>query len=251
MKNLFYILILSLLLTNSLWAFKKAPMPKFVDNVTFYISFDDGSLNADITEGNHKVATLLGKKSIVPGLRGKGLLCGQNGAKIRFKRQDNLKFGQAGTIVFFYKGLFKSLTTGPRTFFWGIESTSGYIGQQYSNGPKNACPCQRELHTLFLFGKRIKNKTIFTKLSNDKSGCEKYHMVAFSWAPGQLTVKFDKDLSKSYIVPFEMGEADFPADNFSIGSNIHWEYVLDEFTIYNIRLNDSQLNEIYDMYFKK
>lgn len=251
MKNLFYSFILIFFTAHNLWALKAAPMPKFVDNVTFYISFDDQTLNADITEGNEKVATLLGKKAFVPGLRGKALLCGKNGAKVRYKRLDNLKFGQAGTIVFFYKGAFKSLTSGPRTFFWGIESTSGYIGQQLSNGPKNVCPCQRELNSVFLYGKRIKNKTIFTKLSAGKAGCEKWHMIAFSWAPGQLTVKFDKELSKSYTVPFDIGESDFPADNFSIGSNIHWEYYLDEFTIYNIRLSDAQLNEIYEMYLKK
>ena len=226
-------------------------MPKLVDFVTFYISFDDGTLNADITEGNEKPIALLGKKAFVPGLRGKALLCGKNGAKVRYKRNDNLKFGQAGTIVFFYKGAFKSLTSGPRTFFWGIESTSGYVGQQLGNSPKNICPCRRELQTPFLFGKRIKNKTLFTKLSAGEAGCEKWHMVAFSWAPGQLNIKFDNELSKSYPVPFEMGEADFPADNFSIGSNIHWEYYLDEFTIYNRRLTDAELSEIYQMYFKK
>ena len=106
MKNLFYSFILIFFTAHNLWALKAAPMPKFVDNVTFYISFDDQTLNADITEGNEKVATLLGKKAFVPGLRGKALLCGKNGAKVRYKRLDNLKFGQAGTIVFFLQRSF-------------------------------------------------------------------------------------------------------------------------------------------------
>ena len=72
--------------------------------------------------------------------------------------------------------------------------------------------------------------------------------VSFSWAPGQISIKYDNEPEKSYQVPFDMTEADFPADNFSIGSNQHWEYYLDEFTVYNRRLSDSELSEIYKMY---
>lgn len=228
-----------------------APMPKFVDAVSFYISFDDSTVNADITEGREKPSVVLGKKVFGEGIRGKALLCGQNGGKIRYYRKDNLNFDQAGTIVFFYKGNFKTLKSGPRTFFWGIESQAGYIGQQLSNDPKTTCPCKRSLHTLFLFGKRIKDRTMPTALSGGEAGCEKWHMIAFSWAPGQLNIKYDNEPSKSYAIPFEMTEKDFPADNFSIGSNVHWEYYLDEFTIYNRRLSDAELSEIYQYYFKK
>ena len=153
--------------------------------------------------------------------------------------------------MFFYKGAFKSRKSGPRVFFWGIESSKGYVGQQLANDPKTLCPCKRNLHTMFLYGKRIKNKTLFTKLSAGESGCEKWHMIAFSWAPGQLSVKFDQDTEKSYPVPFDLTEADFPDVTFSIGSNVHWEYYLDEFTVYRRRLSDAELSEIYKYYFGK
>ena len=55
--------------------------------------------------------------------------------------------------------------SGPRVFFWGIESSKGYVGQHLANDPKTLCPCKRNLLTMFLYGKRIKNKTLFTKLS--------------------------------------------------------------------------------------
>ena len=249
MKKLFTALA-ALTCGCGLLAQKPAPMPKFEEDVSFYISFDDETPNADITVGREKPLTVLGKKECVfgEGVRGKALLCGQNGSKVRFYRKGNLDFSKPGTIVFFYKGAFKSLTSGPRVFFWGIESGRGYVGQQLSNDPKNVCPCKRELHTMFLYGKRIKNKILFTKLSGGEAGCEKWHMLSFSWAPGQISVKYDNDPEKNYQIPFDMTEADFPDDHFSIGSNQHWEYYLDEFTVYNRRLSDSELSEIYKMY---
>ena len=227
--------------------------PKFEEDVSFYISFDDETPNADITDGKDKPMAILGKKKCVfgDGIRGKALLCGQNGSAVRFFRKGNLDFDKSGTIVFFYKGAFKSLTSGPRVFFWGIDSSRGYVGQQLSNDPKNVCPCKRNLHTVYLFGKRIKNKILGTKLSGGEAGCEKWHMISFSWAPGQISIKYDNEPGKSYQVPFNMTNADFPADQLTIGSSSHWEYYLDEFTIYNRRLSDSELAEIYQCYFKK
>lgn len=243
----------SLICGCTLLAQKPAPMPKFEDAVSFYISFDDETPDADITVGKEKPFLILGKKPGVfgEGVRGKALLCGQNGSKLRFARKDNLDFSKPGTLVFFYKGAFKSLTSGPRVFFWGIESNRGYVGQHLANAPKNVCPCKRDLHTMFLYGKRIKNKSLFTKLSGGEAGCEKWHMASFSWAPGQISIKYDNEPEKSYQVPFDMTEEDFPADHFSIGSNVHWEYYLDEFTVYERRLSDSELTEVYEHYLGK
>ena len=63
-----------------------------------------------------------------------------------------------------------------------------------------------------------------------------------------MSIKYDNEPEKSYQVPFDMTEEDFPTDHFSIGSNIHWEYYLDEFTVYGRRLSDSELSEIWKMY---
>jgi hypothetical protein len=252
MKKIFTIFTV-LACSGMLMAQKPAPMPKFEDAVSFYIPFDDETPNADITVGKEKPTRILGKKTCVfgQGVRGQALLCGQNGSRVRFSRMDNLDFSKPGTIVFFYKGAFKSLKSGPRVFFWGIESNRGYVGQQLANDPKKICPCKRDLHTLFLYGKRIKNKILETKLSGGEAGCEKWHMISFSWTPGQISIKYDNEPGKSYQVPFDMRNADFPADQFTIGNSAHWEYYLDEFTIYNRRLSDSELAEIYQCYFKK
>jgi hypothetical protein len=103
---------------------------------------------------------------------------------------------------------------------------------------------------MYLYGKKIPNKSFFTNLPGGEAGCEKWHMLAFSWAPGQLSMKFDAEPSKVYSAAFDMGESDFPANDFSIGSHTDWEYYLDEFTIYERRLSDAELDEIYKTYIK-
>ena len=247
------LIILASLACCSLLAQKPPSMPKFEEDVSFYISFDDETANADITLGCEKPISVFGNKKgkYGDGIRGRALLCGQHGSKIRFYRKDNLNFDNPGTLIFFYRGAFKSLKSGPRVFFWGIESNQGYVGQQLANDPKKICPCKRDLHSMFLYGKRIKNKTLVTKLSGGEASCEKWHMLSFSWAPGQISVKYDNEPEKSYPVPFDLTEADFPAVSFSIGSNVHWEYYLDEFTVYRRRLSDAELSEIYKYYFGK
>jgi hypothetical protein len=251
MKKIFIITVL--LFCGMIYAAETAPMPKFEDAVSFYISFDDATLNADISLGNEKPVSIIGNKkgTFIPGLRGKALLCGDKGTKVRFAHKKNLNFDKSGTVVFFYKGAFKNMQSGPRVFFWGIESNIGYVGLQLANDPHNVCPCKRDLHTMFLRGKRIKDKIYSTKLTAGEAGCEKWHMIAFSWAPGQLSIKYDNTAVKNYPVPFDMAEADFPANDFSVGSDIHWQYYIDEFTVYNRRLSDSELSEIYNHYIKQ
>ena len=80
MKKLLTILSIAAIVCGAT-AQKSAPMPKFVDAVSFYISFDDETADADITEGRHKPMVVRGKKVFAEGIRGKAALCGQNGAQ--------------------------------------------------------------------------------------------------------------------------------------------------------------------------
>lgn len=245
-----FTLLLLLACAGSIMAQGLLPMPKYHKSISFYISFDDETLNADICEGNHKPVAVLGKPAYRDGARGKALLCGKGGSGVRFQRKDNLVIGSSGTILFFFKGDFKNGVKGTSIFLWGIDSSKGFLGQSISGHPRNVCPCERELHTLFLDGKKIPNKTFCTKFPVKESDCGKWHMYAFSWAPGQISIKFDLNPSKNYPIGFDMGESDFPADHFTFGRSDTWNYLLDEITIYNRRLSDAELDDIYKMYIK-
>ena len=242
MKKLFAAVILS-----GIAAVLSAGSPLFEKDVVFHISFDDETIEADITEGSEKPQSKFGKVAFADGISGKALRCGKGGAKVRYHRTEHLNFDRPGTIVFFYKGVgWKTFGKGSRVLFWAIESSVGYIGQHLANDPKTLCPCKRNLTTMYLYGKKIPNKSFFTNLPGGEAGCEKWHMLAFSWAPGQIRVNADDVPGKTYPLPFDVSESDFPNKTFSIGNSSDWPYLLDEFTIYNRRLSDAELLDIYN-----
>ena len=107
MKNIF--IAAAALICSFACAMEMAPVPKFEEAAAFYISFDDETMNADISLGKEKPVSYFGSRQgiFVPGVRGKALYCGDKGTKIRFERSRNLNFDKSGTIVFFYKGDFK------------------------------------------------------------------------------------------------------------------------------------------------
>ena len=224
--------------------------PEFEDAVSFYTSFDTATPDADISEGIEKPKAVLGKLNFSNGIRGKALVCGKNGANIRYARKDNITFNRPGTLLFFFKGIDWKTTPGNRIFFTGIESGKGFFGLQVPGWPKNVCPCSRELHIMFMYSKKFKNKTFFAKMPGGEAECGKWHMIAFSWAPGQLRVNMDNLPGKTYQIDFDLTDDAFPYEHFSVGYAMDRQFLIDEYTVYNRRLSDGELAEIFNKYMK-
>ncbi|MBR2723730.1 MAG: hypothetical protein IKB77_05290 [Lentisphaeria bacterium] len=243
------ILFLLLAVSFILAAEEQIYYPEFEDSVSFYASFDRQTPNADMSRGEEKPANIIGKLNFTDGIRGKAMLCGKDGARVRYLRRDNITFNRPGTLVFFYKGINWHTPLKQGLFLTGIESSKGFFGLQIPAWTPTTCPCKMPLHVMFLYGKKIPRKTISAPISDGK-GCDKWHMLAFSWSPGQLRVNADNRPGKTFNIAFDMTDADFPLNVFSIGSHIHWQYLLDEFTVYNRRLSDSEILQIYNKYMK-
>lgn len=222
--------------------------PLFPENLIFYHGFEN-SLTADLSNG--KAEPILKNKNpkFVPGLHGTALFCGKDGGSfLRFSRVGNIDFDNPGTIIFFYKPLNWEADRNknfPRLFLWGIDSAKGFISLQGANDPKNICMCQRQIHLMFLYGKRIPGK-VYTLPPPGKAGCEeKWHMLAFSWAGNRLYVRWNDQPAKILEHPAGITNDDFPADYFSIGSGVNWNYLLDDFMVYSRRISDEELDMIY------
>lgn len=227
--------------------------PLFDENLTFYQSFNDGD-SADICQSNPKPVLRLGKSAFADGLYGKAMICGKGGGALRYQRKGNMNFDNPGTVVFFYKPLdWEKDHNGklPRCNFWAIESMKGYIGVQGANDPKNICMCERQLHIMLLYGKRIKNTVLtFNPVTPNTQRCKNWHMISFAWAGDKLYLKFDKEDLKQFEFPQQLKESDFPANDFTIGAASIWRYLMDEFMIYNRKLSDNELNSIFDALIK-
>ena len=226
--------------------------PLFPESITFYHAFEDSAV-ADLANGKDR-ADVLRKPVFVPGLHGKAMLCGKGGGFLRFTRKDNLNFDKPGTILLFYKPQHWEADKGkklPRLFFWAIDNGRGYIGLQGANDPKHLCMCERPLHLYFLYGKRLPSKA-YEIPPLGKEGCkEVWNMLAFSWAGDKLYVKINDKPAKVLSHPLGLKDSDFPADYFSIGAANFWNYLMDDFTIYNRRLSEDELNQIYKTALKK
>ena len=218
--------------------------PLFSEDLSFYQGFED-SVDADLSAGKEKPVWKAGTPRFESGLRGRALFCGKGGAKLRYQRKDNLNFDRPGTIVFFYRPLnWETEKNLPRLFFWAIESGKGYIGLQGANDPKNICMCERGFHLMLLFGKRLPVK-VYSTPPTGKKGCSGWHMLAFSWAGDQLFVKWDDQPSKVFANGMALQDSDFPENSFSVGSDSHWNYLLDDFMVYARRITDEELNQLY------
>ena len=218
--------------------------PLFSEDLSFYQGFED-SIDADLSIGRETPVWKAGTPHFQSGLRGRALFCGKGGAKLRYQRKGNLNFDRPGTIVFFYRPLnWEAEKNLPRLFFWAIESGKGYIGLQGANDPKNICMCERGFNLMLLFGKRLPVK-VYSTPPTGKRGCSGWHMLAFSWAGDQLFVKWDDQPSRVFTNGMALKDADFPENSFSIGSDAHWNYLLDDFMIYARRITDQELNQLY------
>ena len=248
MKSILFLLICSTVI--NLYAVSPEHYPMFEDAVTFYHSFDHNRAASDIACGSEIPLGTVGTVKFAPGLRGNAMICGPQGACLRFLRAKNITFDRPGTLLFFFKGIDWEKTSGSRVLFSGIESGSGFLGLQMSYGPSQFCPCQRDLHLQTLYSKTIPAKTFVISRPFAAKSCNQWHMIAFSWAPGELRINIDDKPAKSFDIKFDFNDAGFPSKVFSVGNHTHWNYLMDEFTVYNRRLTQSELAKIYKSFTK-
>ena len=183
-------------------------------------------------------------------VRGKALVCGANGAGLRYERKDNITFNRSGTLLFFFKAIDWKQSAGLRIFFGGIEAGNGFLGFQLPAKPIEICPCERFLNIAFRYNKKIPDKTFSVRMPGGEKECGKWHMIAFSWTSDQIRVNMDNLPGQSYRLDFTFRDELFAYGLFSVGHNLNRKYLLDEFTVYNRRLNDGELADIFNKYMK-
>ncbi len=247
MKKITFLLFFCLVLSAGA---EEINYPLFDDAVSFYLPFDRSNADAEISSGDFKPFLTLGKPVYSAGLRGKALVCGAEGGAFRYRMKKNLTFNRPGTLLFFFKGIDWEQHQWSRVFFTGIEASSGYWGLQMSYGPKNICPCQRNLSLATLYSKKVPDKNFSIIKPMTPKSCDKWHMIAFSWAPGQLRINFDDKPGKIFDISFEFSDEAFPAGGFSVGFSREWKYLIDEYTIYNRRLTQAEITEVYNTMIK-
>jgi hypothetical protein len=248
-------IILIAVITSAIFAGASAKaqfmLPVASDDIIFELDFDSDGTTADISAGRPKLLAKVGELKFAEGLRGKALVCGEGGAKLMYRKNGNLDFSSPGTITFWVKPIeWGKAAEFSRVFFFGMEYSKGFLGIQIASGPKGVSPLERNLNFTLLYFKSIADTTL--SIQGFGRGTEKrWHMIALEWDNHTIFLSVDgKPLSRKALQG-TLSQKLFPGRHFSLGSNYHAKYLMDQFRIYNRRLSNEELKRIYETLYTK
>ena len=218
------------------------------DEVKLHVPFEN-NCNAAVAEGDEK-GSPAGKTIFIDGVYGKAICSGKGGAAIRFMRESNIDFDNPGTVNVWFKIDCKHGSTGPAIPFWGVggDANKSILTVGVLNDPMKLCPCRRQLGFLLISKKRPRYARAYAVNSGARRICSGWHLMSAAWSGNKLFVSIDG-------VPYRSFELEKPLSNeelgyqkrFGIGwSYERWPFALDEFTIYNKKLSDTEIKKIYD-----
>lgn len=224
----------------------QAHLPIASENIVFEINFDSKDTGADISVGKPDVTATLGRVQLKKSPWGTALYCGANGAKLRYKIKGNVDFSGGGTVILWFKPLnWRQVSSKhPRVFFFGVESSKGFLGVQISNGPKSRNILERKIRMLLLYFKAIP-ATIMNLNDITPAGDNRWQMLAITWSKNELGLSLNGAPFAIKKIAGELKQEYFTGRSFSLGSNVGANYLLDMFRIYNRRLADQELKDIY------
>ena len=224
--------------------------PPAGDALRFELDFDRSDTRAGIAEGSPDTIQVFGTVSLRDGLHGKALFCGEGGAKLRFAAAGNLNFDKPGSLSFWFFPLDWDADHRYRCFFFGTESSQGYFGLQQANDPKDIKPYDRDLHLLILYSKTLPSTTI-NMPPLGKNALGKWHLIALNWDANSVAISIDGQDFSAWQLKGKLDRAAIPSNHFSIGSDQHWNYLLDEFRIYSRKLSSQEARDIYQQGLQK
>ncbi|MBR2427425.1 MAG: hypothetical protein IKB16_11880 [Lentisphaeria bacterium] len=253
MKKTLTIMTLSALATILSAAPENPVTNLFEKDITFSINFDDGTTNADMANGKAAPKRFRSKTTeIAPtGLFGKALLQG----RVEYDAALNLDLTQPGTLIYWIAPVkwsaekpangkepgFNAFYGVGRAKEYGFELISGKMGgQPWGHGHFNT-------YVQYMAKPRIKHVNCVTynkgRTSTWKNGTWK--MIAVTWSGGKFAVSIDGELSRSSALNKLMtGKTNF----FILESN--GSVMLDEVTILNRALSDTEIKKLYDAVMK-
>jgi hypothetical protein len=235
---------------NALLAAFLLLFPPAGDALRFELDFDRSGTQAGLSEGSAKPIHVFGTVSLRDGLLGKALFCGEGGAKLRFATAENLDFDKPGSLSFWFFPLDWDADHRYRCFFFGTESSQGYFGIQQANDPKSHKPYDRALHLMILHSKTLAS-AVFALPPFGKNGLGRWHLIAANWDANSVALSLDGQEFSVWQLKGQLDRKAIPSDHFSVGSDQHWNYLLDEFRIYSRKLTAQEVQNIYQQGLRK
>lgn len=237
---------------NQLPAADNPALERFGDSITFYHDFSDPSLRANIAVGEATPSRVRGELQFLEGLYGRALLLGKDtDSVISYLLADNFDFTRPGTITFWVCPVdWDREQTGRRPLF-DINAAGSSRLQFLRWGSMIGRNQDRLRDAFFLFVLNFPDMQAPYPRSG-VSGLEDgmWHNVAITWDDEALSLYVDGVVAQrsEWSRPFE--ERDFPPDSaltIDFGGRGIDQTLLDAFTVYNRRLSDAEIREVFQL----
>ena len=253
---------------TALWAFfclsqARAWDAPFAADCTFYCSFDQGDLMADMSEGEPNAAPSPEGKAPVfseNGVRGKAMRAGGEDIQmLNWPAEGNFSFARPGTMsmwvqpVKWRRGL--DLPADPNsaqgwrqityTLFFGTQYTDkGYIGVQRMTSAATESPNSRDYLGAY--------SLLFPKMKDAKPGTRmdwadgEWHHVALTWNKEEIQLYADGKLEKAASFAGVI-EPESDPKFFAFGSRGD-PSLIDELALYNRALSPEEIKTLFEAY---
>lgn len=250
MRNIF---ILFLFLTFN-FAFSQEKINPAVEKlnecITFYLSFDNQSLNADLSLGNEKPTKIEGKIAFSKGKHGMALLTGNNGCVVFYQQEKNIDLTKPGALSF-WVAPFKWIEKGekdarPYIHFFTLYAKRGALLIERMGFAKKTKRQDRLISGFYNFPDFKGCGIASANTMEWKRG--KWHLIVFNWYVNSFEISIDGNPPVKKNLPRKIEEKDFKDNNrnfFYIGHKGEESTLIDEFIIYNRPLNQEEISLIY------
>lgn len=238
------------------------------DEVTFYLSFDQKRLVADLAAGDAEPAEIHGTPKFADGVHGHALvLGGENAVRAEFLPSGNIDFSVPGALSFWLAPLKwrqpgeveERQTLG----FLGLRGSSGgaFFIQRHGFKNEGGRPIRNDAFQIGVYNLPDWENVIYSRAAdrNRPHFTEQWEpldwrLIVVNWDSNGYSVSIDADHAERRDYPRAISEIDFPNDlvgkrrgSFRLGGSPSLETTLiDEVTVYRRPLEGNEIQALYD-----
>lgn len=224
-------------------------MEKYADSISFYVNFDDDTVNPAMA-GGEKILKMPPKDTgFAPGLFGKGLRFG----RASYHCPGNMDFSKPGTLVYWMSPAADWPAEGKYPYLFPLIAFPGG-GSKIVQGRQNGDYGKTRVYV------NVETPDRKDWISNGISGGSgpewtkgSWHMITFTWTPQSVGISIDgKPVHETTLKhPLANSEGDWFMFTTQFKDEGEHQTMIDEIMIFNRKLTDEELKNLYEETMKK
>ncbi|MCD6407570.1 hypothetical protein J7L87_00785, partial [bacterium] len=217
---------------------------KLNEYITFYLSFDNKSLNADLSLGKEKPVKVEGNIAFKKGKYGMALITGKGGIVVFYTQDKNIDLTKPGSLSFWVAPL-KWIEKGekdsrPYIHFFTLYAKRGTLLIERMGFARKPKRHDRLISGFYNFDFKGCGIASADTLKWEKG---KWHLIVFNWYVSSFEISVDGNPPIKKNLPRRIEKEDFEKNSrnfFYIGHKGEESTLIDEFTIYSKPLTQKE-----------